>query len=80
MCDICRRTPCHPRCPNAEEKVTEFVCFYCDEPIEFGEEFLKSDVGNTVHAECFSSMDREDVFRFFGEDEKVQSAEYTYED
>ena len=80
MCDICGMNPCHPRCPNAPEIATGMVCFYCDEPIYFGEEFLKSEVGNVVHAGCFSSMDREDVFRYFGEQEEVRTAEYDNED
>ena len=25
MCDICRQTPCHPRCPNAPEPKPEYL-------------------------------------------------------
>lgn len=80
MCDICRSNPCHPRCPNAEEKTTRYVCFCCGESILIGEEFLMSEAGNTVHADCFGGMDREDVFRFFGEEERVRTVESIYED
>ena len=29
MCDICRHTPCHPRCPNADEPKSVCKCDIC---------------------------------------------------
>jgi hypothetical protein len=37
-----------------------------------GEEFLTSEVGNAVHEDCFGYMDRGELFRFFGEEERVR--------
>lgn len=31
MCDICRSSPCDPRCPNAETQ--KYFCANCDELI-----------------------------------------------
>ena len=45
MCEICLRTPCHPRCPNAEEKVIG-KCEYCGDPICDGYEYWIDGEGN----------------------------------
>ena len=37
MCNECMRHPCHPRCPNAEEKPV-CTCAICGEVIYEGEE------------------------------------------
>lgn len=26
MCEICRRSPCHPRCPNAPDPIPVYLC------------------------------------------------------
>ena len=36
MCKECLQTPCHPRCPNAEEKVVCY-CELCGNEIYEGE-------------------------------------------
>ena len=35
MCEICRQTPCHPRCPNADEPKIIGHCdnVNCGEPL-----------------------------------------------
>jgi hypothetical protein len=38
MCDICRRVPCHPRCPNATDPVPIFTCYVCQNEIYEGED------------------------------------------
>lgn len=79
MCDICRQFICPSACPNAEPKRSGMTCFYCGEDILVGEEYLASEAGNKVHAECFDSMDRQEMFRFFGEEDKICVAEDQYE-
>lgn len=39
MCEICLRSPCHPRCPNAAEPPAVFVCSGCGEAIRDGEDY-----------------------------------------
>lgn len=41
MCDICGRTPCDSRCPNAPDPDAIFICKWCHEPIAIGEEYLE---------------------------------------
>lgn len=46
MCEICLRTPCHPRCPNAKEPKIIGRCEYCGDPIYEGYEHWVDDEGN----------------------------------
>lgn len=39
MCDICRQSPCHPRCPNAPGPKPVFVCSGCGQDIYEGEDY-----------------------------------------
>ncbi len=36
MCDECRQSPCHPRCPNASEPPTVCHCDECGDAIHDG--------------------------------------------
>lgn len=38
MCSECRQTPCHPRCPNADEPPIVCLCDNCGEAIRDGYE------------------------------------------
>ena len=40
MCNECRRTPCHPRCPNAVQKAV-CECEQCGDDIYEGETMYK---------------------------------------
>lgn len=39
MCDICLRTPCDSRCPNADDPPIVCKCEVCEEPIYEGDLF-----------------------------------------
>ena len=52
MCDICHRTPCDSRCPNAPDPPTVYTCKYCGEPVVAGDEYVDVD-GDYYHEECF---------------------------
>lgn len=39
MCEECRRSPCHPSCPNADEEMPVYYCDSCGEGIYDGEEY-----------------------------------------
>ena len=45
MCEICRKTPCHPRCPNAPEPKPVERCCLCGEGICEGDEYLNTKDG-----------------------------------
>lgn len=51
MCDICRQTPCHPCCPNADDPPTVYTCEHCKEPIVVGDEYYELE-GEFYHEEC----------------------------
>lgn len=53
MCDICRQSPCHPRCPNAPEPDPVYTCKYCGEGIYVEDEYAEID-GEYYHADCLS--------------------------
>jgi len=52
MCQICRQSPCHSRCPNAPEPEAVHTCKSCKEPIVVGDEYYEMD-GEFYHEECF---------------------------
>lgn len=37
MCHICRQYPCHPRCPNAPDPPSVFICSGCGDNIRDGD-------------------------------------------
>lgn len=38
MCKECRRSPCDPRCPNAPEPPSVYICSECGNSIVDGED------------------------------------------
>lgn len=51
MCN-CRLAKCDPRCPNAKDPPTVYICAICGEPVVSGEEYMELD-GDFYHQECF---------------------------
>lgn len=41
MCDICQRSQCLPRCPNADSPEKVYECDCCGESIVEGEEYVE---------------------------------------
>ena len=39
MCDVCFKSPCDPRCPNAPDPPSVFVCSGCGDNIVDGEDY-----------------------------------------
>lgn len=52
MCEICHRTPCDSRCPNAPLPTEVYNCKICGEGIVAGEDYYEMD-GEFYHEECF---------------------------
>lgn len=56
MCEICRRTPCIPACPDYMPPKAKHYCSSCREGIYEGEEYIENDFGEYRHKECFEGM------------------------
>lgn len=52
MCDICHKTPCDYRCPNAPDPATIYECAFCGEPIVAGDIYYHHD-SKYYHEDCF---------------------------
>lgn len=51
MCDICHKTHCDYRCPNAPDPATIYECAHCNEPIVAGDRYVYYD-SNYYHEDC----------------------------
>lgn len=52
MCEICRQSPCDPRCPCADQPEEICSCKICGEPICEGDEYYDMD-GECYCVSCF---------------------------
>lgn len=50
MCEICLRNSCHPRCPNAVQKLRG-ICEECGEELYEGEYYYTDNDGNKYCSE-----------------------------
>lgn len=66
MCDICRQTPCHPRCPNAPEPKPVERCCLCGEGIYEGDEYLNTTDG-CVCKDCLENFSIDQWLELIGE-------------
>ena len=66
MCDICRQTPCHPRCPNAPEPKPVERCCLCGEGIYEGDEYLITTDG-CVCKDCLEDFSINQWLELIGE-------------
>lgn len=39
MCEVCRRSWCDSRCPNAAEPPVVTLCYWCDREIHEGDDY-----------------------------------------
>ena len=58
MCEICMKTPCDSRCPNASEPPIAFYCVACHKPIYQYDEYYELE-GDAYCYECIDSCRRE---------------------
>ncbi len=56
MCEVCLRTPCHPRCPNAKESKIVGECKHCGEPIYDGSEYWTDDDNNIYESRVCAEL------------------------
>lgn len=69
MCEICRQTPCHYRCPNYIPPKATHYCSICDKGIYDGEEYIESSLGEYIHYECIESI--RELLELLGWDVKI---------
>lgn len=65
MCEVCRKSPCHPRCPNAGEPEARIKCEKCGHGIMEDEEYLEAD-GGPVCWWCLSDMSAREIVEVCG--------------
>lgn len=70
MCSICYSTPCHPRCPNADEEKPVYRCSECGGSIFEGDKFFQNDI-KEICEECMEEMSVEEILNLFNEDLKT---------
>lgn len=64
MCELCMSAHCHPRCPNYTPPKTAHYCSFCEDGIYEGDQYIKNDLGEYRHYDCFYHMD--DLLEFLG--------------
>lgn len=64
MCEHCRQSPHHPRCPLAPSPVGFTNCECCGEPITDGEEYVRID-GVYYHYECVDNLNTRELLDIF---------------
>ena len=79
MCDICLRTPCDSRCPNAPEPLAVYTCKYCEDDILEGEDYFELD-GEYYHEGCFEDNAVEILLKDYGATKGVAEADDGYDD
>ena len=62
MCEICRQTPCHNMCPNAEQKKAVGTCSVCGGEIIEGDSIFRVADDEAIHADCVQGFTPEEVF------------------
>ena len=52
-CEYCGQLHHIPGCPNYREYKSNVICAECGEEICIGDKYVRNDVGQTAHVECF---------------------------
>lgn len=73
MCMVCRKTPCHPRCPNTPEPKPIMRCADCGEGIYDGDEYYDVGDGCGICKECIEDKTTLELMDLFGEKFSVAS-------
>lgn len=73
MCEYCKTTPHHPRCPLAEQPKSDIVCSCCKEDILEGDEYIEIN-SKCYHLMCVEDLDTRDILRMFDCEIKIKEA------
>lgn len=69
ICDICRQTPCSPRCPNYVETNKLEACSICKDWIVKGDKYIVNDDSMCAHLDCLENVT--DLAKWLGYDVKT---------
>lgn len=70
MCEICHQSPCHPRCPYADEPANIGSCEKCGEPI-FVEDYFAEIDGVYYCDNCLDNMSYGEIIELCGGEYRV---------
>ena len=76
MCEICRQTPCHPRCPNYEPPKASRYCSICDEGIYNGEKYVVNIDDEYAHYDCLTNLSNRAMIKWLGGEIKGMGDDY----
>lgn len=74
MCGICKKNPCHFRCPNYSPQKSMYYCSSCGEEICEGEEYIENSNGGYCHYDCFHGM--RNLLEWLGYEIKTMEEEF----
>lgn len=63
-CEYCGQLHHIPGCPNYKEYKSNVICAECGEEICIGDKYVRNDVGQSAHVDCFDRT--EDMTIFLG--------------
>lgn len=63
-CEYCGQLHHIPGCPNYREYKSNIICSECGEEICIGDKYVRNDVGQSAHVDCFDGT--EDMTIFLG--------------
>lgn len=64
MCEICKKNPCHPRCPNYVPIKSNYYCSICNDRIYEGQKYIENENGEYAHWDCIEYLN--DLVDFLG--------------
>ena len=74
LCEICKKDPCHFRCPNYSPQKSMYHCSSCGEIICKGEEYIENLNGEYRHYDCFHDI--RDLLEWLGFDIRTMEEDY----
>ncbi len=75
MCEYCRTTPHHPRCPLADKPESDISCECCNGEIVPGDEYFEVN-GNYYHLTCVETLSTSELLNIFDCDVKIKEDFY----
>lgn len=72
MCEYCRTTPHHPRCPLADSPKSDIVCSHCNEDIIPNDEYVEINAKH-YHLSCIENFSTRELLEML--DCEIQTKE-----